>query len=189
MKTAIILHGMPSKKNYYSSSANSQSNCHWIPWLQQQLTIKDILTQTPEMPVSYAPNYGKWLQIFSQFDVNEDTILIGHSCGAGFLTKWLTLNQAQVNKVILVAPWIDPNQAEEMFKDFKFGKDLVEKTVSGITIFNSDNDAEEVQNSSRIIKEANPNILFKEFHNYGHFCYRDLPSNEFPELLEEALDH
>jgi len=187
MKTAIVLHGMPNKINYYSASANSQSNCHWIPWIQQQLIIKDITTQTPEMPESFNPDYGKWLDVFKQFKVDSSTTLIGHSCGGGFLTKWLTLNHIQVNKVILVAPWIDPNQTKEMFKDFKVGNDLVEKTVSGITIFNSDNDTEEVQNSSRIIKEANPNILLKEFHNYGHFCYKDLKSNEFPELLEEAI--
>lgn len=187
MKTAIIIHGMPSKDNYYSDSANSQSNCHWIPWIQQQLLIRGILTQTPEMPESFAPNYEKWLEVFQQFKIDLSTTLIGHSCGAGFLTKWLTLNQIQVNKLILVAPWIDPSQTKEMFKNFKVGNDLVEKTVSGITIFNSDDDAEEVQASSKTIKEANPNILFKEFHHYGHFCHRDLKSNEFPELLEEAL--
>ena len=187
MKTAVILHGMPSKKNYYAASANSQSNCHWIPWLQQQLIIKDILAQTPEMPESYAPNYGKWLQTFNQFDINEDTILIGHSCGAGFLTKWLAINQVKICKMILVAPWIDPSYTVEMFRDFKVGTDLVKKTSLGITIFNSDNDFADIQDSSKTIKEANPNIKLKEFHNFGHFCFKDLKTNEFPELLEEAI--
>lgn len=113
MKTAIILHGMPDKEEYFDSKASSSSNSQWYPWLQQQLIINNISTQTPEMPDAYEPDYDKWLNVFNQFKIDQNTVLIGHSCGAGFLIRWLSENNIQVGKVILVAPWMD---AEDEFK-------------------------------------------------------------------------
>lgn len=52
MKTAIIIHGMPSKEEYFSSENPSSSNKHWFPWIQKQLILKGVLAQTPEMPVT-----------------------------------------------------------------------------------------------------------------------------------------
>ncbi len=37
MKNAIILHGQPSRGEYYNIEMPSMSNAHWIPWLQGQL--------------------------------------------------------------------------------------------------------------------------------------------------------
>lgn len=108
MKTAIILHGMPSKKEYYNPSSKAQSNKHWFPWIQRQLILRDILAQTPELPEPYEPVYEKWCSIFDQFKIDEETILIGHSCGAGFLVRWLSEHKVNVSKVILVAPFLDP---------------------------------------------------------------------------------
>lgn len=57
MKNAIILHGMPSKEEYYDSSAVAQSNMHWIPWVQRQLILEDVLAQAPELPTPFDPRY------------------------------------------------------------------------------------------------------------------------------------
>ncbi len=75
MKTAIILHGMPSKDEYYKPKSPAQSNKHWLPWIQRQLILKDILAQTPELPKPYAPNYQTWKALFEQFTLGGDTIL------------------------------------------------------------------------------------------------------------------
>jgi len=88
MKTAIIIHGCPTKEEYSDSIRPSPSNCHWFPWLQRQLLLKGVLAQTPEIPDAYEPNYEKWKSMFERFDINEDTLLIGHSCGGGFLVRW-----------------------------------------------------------------------------------------------------
>lgn len=74
MKTAIILHGMPLKEEYYNPESESQSNKHWIPWAQKQLILDNILAQTPEMPEPYYPDYAKWSKVFEQFGVDKDTI-------------------------------------------------------------------------------------------------------------------
>jgi predicted alpha/beta hydrolase family esterase len=187
MKKAILLHGMPGKEEYYNLSKDQGSCAHWFPWLQKQLLAKDILTQTPEMPKPYEPNYSDWLKVFSQFEVDENTVLVGHSCGAGFLLRWLSENNVKVGKVVLVAPWIDPTKTlASGFFNFNLDKDLVNKT-EGVTVFYSADDDQDILESVNILKEKVADIQFKEFHNYGHFCLGDMKTREFPELLEEAL--
>ncbi|HEU5004853.1 MAG TPA: hypothetical protein VFT49_02075 [Candidatus Saccharimonadales bacterium] len=42
MKRAIILHGRPAKKDYYGDKWPSESNSHWLPWLQKQFMRRDV---------------------------------------------------------------------------------------------------------------------------------------------------
>lgn len=185
MKTAILLHGMPSKKGYYSPARESQSNEHWFPWLQHELVIRDILAQTPEWPKPYAPDYNEWLKLFNQFTVDEETILIGHSCGGGFLVRWLSENDVKVGKVILVAPWMDPKRTIGDFFDFKRDENISKKT-NGLTIFYSDDDSDDVLTSVKELKNTLTDASFREFHGYEHFTFNDMGTREFPELLEES---
>jgi predicted alpha/beta hydrolase family esterase len=186
MKTAIIIHGMPDQEEYYDIDRPASSNCHWLPWIQKQLLLKDIVAQTPEMPVPYEPEYKAWKDIFERFPLNEETILIGHSCGGGFIVRYLSENTIKVGKVVLVAPWIDPDGflKNGMF-DFSIDENIVEKT-SGITIFSSTNDMTEVQDSIKTLISKIKSIKVKEFKDMGHFCYEDMHTDVFPELLAEA---
>ena len=189
MKNAIILHGGPSKKEYYDSKAPSMSNAHWIPWLQGQLLKADIDTATPEVPHSYDRNWKVWTKEVERFEITPETILVGHSTGAGYFIKYLSIHpKLKVGKVILVAPWLDPyhNKTKNFFDDFEIDPDFPKRT-KGVTVFASDNDQDSVQETVRIVSEKVKNTKFVEFHNYGHFCYDDLKSHKFPELLEEIL--
>lgn len=176
---------MPDKEEYYDIKRPASSNCHWIPWIQKKLLLKDILAQTPEMPVPYNPEYNAWKDMFERFPLNEETILIGHSCGGGFIVRYLSENNIKVGKVVLVAPWIDPEKSLDtgMF-DFKVDENIVSKT-NGITIFSSTNDMKEVQDSVEILKNKVKDIKIIEFQNKGHFCFDDMGTVEFPELLEQ----
>ncbi|MBP9765773.1 MAG: alpha/beta hydrolase [Candidatus Pacebacteria bacterium] len=189
MKTAIIIHGMPSKESYFDITKDSQSNSHFIPWIQNQLVVNNILAQTPEMPTPYLPDYESWKKEFERFDINENTILVGHSCGAGFIIRYLSENNVKVNKVALVAPWINVNYEEDInFFDFEIDKNLLEK-VKYIKIFSSKDDTEDIINSIKKIKEEIINIESKivEFENRGHFTFGDMKTREFPELLEYLI--
>lgn len=183
MKTAIIIHGMPSKDEYYDVNRPASSNCHWLPWIQKKLLLKGILAQTPEMPVPYEPEYKAWKKTFEQFPVDEETILIGHSCGGGFLIRWLSENNIKVWQVILVAPWLDPEKYLNtgMF-DFNIDKNIVAKTL-GLTVMYSTDDEDYILDTIKILKEKTDNITYQEFTDKGHFCLDDLGTEEFPELL------
>ncbi len=176
------------KEEYYSTQYPSASNSHWLPWIQKQLLLKDILAQTPEMPVPYEPEYSAWKKMFERFPLDEDAILIGHSCGGGFIVRYLSENDVKVGKVVLVAPRIDPEKELKtgMF-DFEINENIVEKT-KGITIFSSTNDMQEVQDSIEILKNKIKNLKITEFKNYGHFHYENMKTDIFPELLEESLN-
>ena len=189
MKTAIILHGMSDKENYFDSKADSQSNSHWLPWLQQQLNINEVLSQTPEMPEPYNPSYEKWKEVFEQFKINENTSLIGHSCGGGFIVRFLSENNIKVGKVVLVAPWINSQREDDitMFDDLRIDENLINKTT-GITIFSSSNDDQAIKNSISVLESAIKGVKVVRFDNYGHFCIGDMKTREFPELLKEVLN-
>lgn len=188
MKNAIILHGFQDKEEYYNPTTASPSNGHWKPWLQKQLLIRDIHAQTPEVFNSWRLNYDGWAKEFERFEITPETILVGHSCGGGFLVRWLSEHpDVRVGKVVLVAPWINPDGEEQTdFFDFQIDSYLASRT-SGITIFNSDNDFPSVLHSVEILRKEIEDVEYCEFYNYGHFCYDDMKTYEFPELLDKLL--
>jgi len=184
MKTAIILHGKPDKEEYFLKETPSQSNRHWIPWIQKQFILNEVLAQTPEMPEPYEPKYEEWKKIFEKFDINENTTLIGHSCGGGFLVRYISENKIKVGKVILVAPWIDPdNDMKSNFFEFEIDQNLVSKT-SGLVIMYSTDDDSSIIDTVNILKSKLKDSRFQKFTDKGHFCYDDLKTDKFPELLE-----
>lgn len=190
MKTAILIHWTPSKEEFYDAKFPTGSNSHWFPWLSKELIVRDIHTVALEIPFAYEPEYKIWKKELERFDINEDTILVGHSCWAGFLFRWLSEKpNIKVKKVILVAPWIDPFKEikEKDFFEFSWDANLVKN--QDIKIFHSRDDMSSVQESMKQILEKYPNISVKYFDNYGHFCMNDLKSEKFPELLDVILAH
>jgi len=191
MKNAIILHGKPDAgdQEYYNPDFPSASNSHWLPWLQKQLMVHDIAAQTPEMPNSWSPDYEVWRKEFERYDITPQTILVGHSCGGGFIVRWLSEHPDMcVGKVVLVAPWLDPERRETTnFFQFAIDANLASRTA-GLTIFASDNDMQDVQDSIKTLVDSLQDITVRQFHNYGHFCYNDLKTHKFPELLEAILN-
>ena len=194
MKNVILVHGKPGKDEYYDSKFPSASNSHWFPWLQKQLLIYGIQTQTPEMLNAWQPDYRIWSNELGNYDVTAETTLVGHSCGGGFIVQWLSEHKdIKVDKVVLVAPWLGPIGNDETddeliggFFQFEIDPELAER-VSSITIFNSDDDAESIHDAVRRIRKFIPSVKYREFHAYGHFCAEDTNTSEFPELLEEIL--
>jgi predicted alpha/beta hydrolase family esterase len=188
MKTAIILHGMPSRNEYLNGERSSQSNSHWLPWLQQQLIVRGILAQTPELPEPYLPVYGAWSRVFEQFEINEDTILVGHSCGAGFLLRWLSENKINVGTVALVAPWLNLEKSlQNDFFSFNFDKELFLR-VKDVKIFISRDDDQVIIDSVKLINEKFSQVKIQWFEDRGHFTLGDMKTEKFPELLDFLLE-
>ena len=122
--------------------------------------------------------------------MTPDTLLVGHSCGGGFLTRWLSENKVSAAKCVLVAPWINPPDINDVyadvddFFDFEIDSELAKRTPT--TIFASSNDHASVQESGFIIRDQVPLASYKEFADHGHFCVSDI-GPQFPALLEECL--
>lgn len=187
MDNALILHGMLDKEEYYSVDFPSASNSHWIPWLQKQLLLHDIAAQTPEMPNSWKPDYETWRKEFERYDLTPKTMLIGHSCGAGFIVRWLSEHaEVHVGNVVLVAPSLGIDLDVGDFFDFKIDSGLASRTKK-LVIFNSDDDSDAIQQAAETLRNTIKGVQYREFHNYGHFCFQDMKTIEFPELRDELL--
>lgn len=187
MNNAIIIHGTCGKEEYFSDKYPSLSNSHWLPWLQKQLLINSIFTQTPEMPEAYSPDYIKWSGEFARFEVNEDSVLIGHSFGGGFLLRWLSENEVKIRKLILVAPWLDPKRGKTTsFFDFKIDQNIEER-IGEIHILVSGDDNEDILESVNIIKNNLPTARLHEFSNLRHFTYEHMKTDKFPELFNIVI--
>jgi predicted alpha/beta hydrolase family esterase len=180
MKNAIILHGQPSKEEYYNPEMPSMSNAHWIPWLQGQLLKHDIMAATPEVPLAFAPDYELWQKEVERFEITPDTLLVGHSRGGDFWLRWLSEHKSQkVGRVVLVAPslgYLEENG--NYFGHFEVDPNLAERT-DGLSLFSSDNDGLSMILTAKEIREKIYGVRYREFH-LGHFTSRSMGTTEFP---------
>lgn len=179
MKQTIIIHGAPYKDEFYKPEKPTPSNGNWLPWLQKQLAMRDVLCQSLEFPRPYDPIYADWVSVFEQMKIDEETTLIGHSCGGGFLLRYLSENKnLKPGKVVLVAPWIDPkHELSTPFFDFTIDSKISDRI--DFHIFLSLDDFEGCLESFEIIKKALPLAHYHEYTDRGHF-----DTQEIPEVLE-----
>ena len=188
MKNCIILHGCPSDEERARDSERRTYDKHWIPWLKNQLEEKGIEVSVPLMPNPWLPSYESWKNEFDKLKIDKETILIGHSAGCAFLVRYLGETKKRVKKLILVAPWKIPdenNEIEENFYNYPIN-DFVKSQAEEIVIFTSDNEEEDGKKSAKIFQGALNGKLI-ELKNHGHYIQKDMGTEEFPELLEEAL--
>ncbi len=185
MRTAIILHGKPSKEEYFDPKCPSPSNAHWLPWLQRQLLLNGILAQTPELPEPYDPDYRRWFAAFERFPIDADTMLVGHSCGAGFLVRWLSEHPIEVGKIALVAAWMDPNRnrARAMFDGLHVDSDMAART-QGVRLFISGDDGQEILATAALLETAIKGIELSRFTDRGHFTSSSMKTEAFLELRD-----
>jgi uncharacterized protein len=191
MKKAVIIHGMPGREEYFDAAQVAPSQNHWIPWLQRQLILHDVLAQTPEMPRPFDPKYEEWAPILDGFRPDQETMLVGHSLGAGFLARWLSerdlKKDGRVGKVVLVAPWMDPSkELITGFFDFILDTMIAEKTA-GLTVFISNDDDDEMHATLDMLQGTVLGLQVREFEGKGHFTKKDMGTNEFPELRDHLL--
>ena len=74
MKNAIILHG---------TLGSPEGN--WFRWLKSALEAKDITVWLPQLPHAEQPSLREWADYVHSscpFELNEETLVIGHSSGA-----------------------------------------------------------------------------------------------------------
>ncbi len=181
----VIVHGCPSDD---SEEATQEYARHWMPWTKKELNEKGVPTEIALMPEPWHPDYDRFKEAFQKYSVNDDTILVGHSCGSAFLVRWLGETKKEVKKLILVAPWKIPNEGDEgRQKYYVYPIDeSIRERVGEIVIFTSNNEADEGKQSVKIFQEALEGKLI-ELKDHGHYTRNDMGAEAFPELIEEVL--
>lgn len=185
----IMIHGCPSNKEKSMSPTTRTYDKHWIPWIREQLEQRNVKVFTPLMPEPWRPYYANWKREFEKLDVDDESVLIGHSCGCAFLVRWLGETNRKIKKLILVAPWKIPFKKDGSDKDFynyEINEDI-KNNINEIVIFTSNDEAEDGKKSVVIFgKILEAKII--ELKNKGHYTQGDMGTIEFPELLETILE-
>lgn len=143
------------------------------------------------MPTPRKRNYETFKTAFDKYDIyiNENSVLVWHSCGASFLVRWLGEHNKNIKKLILVAPRKIPEK-----RDIYLTGDLYDYTVNPqvatktqeIIRFTSDNEEPAGKESLNEFYEALGGKII-ELPNHGHYTIGDMGTEVFPELLEEIL--
>ncbi|MFH1253764.1 MAG: alpha/beta hydrolase [Candidatus Uhrbacteria bacterium] len=177
----LIIHGCPSSEK----DLRDPYDKHWIPWTKKQLETRGIKTETPMMPNPWAPDYQTFKTELEKYLVSEKTILIGHSCGGAFLVRWLGETKRKIRQLILVAPWKIPEPNDEGRKKFyEFPVDeTIKERVGEIVVFTSDDEEPDGKLSLKIFHDALGGKIV-DLPNRGHYCFNDMKTEEFPELIE-----
>lgn len=188
---AILVPGRPEKDQHYDPSRTSNSEDFWFSWLKRQLILRDIHANSIEPPFPYRPRYDEWKKEFERFDITPETMLVGHSCGGGFLLRYLSERKdIKVGKVVLVAPWINPDNNSEFdtadFFSFDIDPDFPART-KGVVVFISSDDYSEVVETVNILKDEVKGLKYKEYKNRGHFTSEEPGAKGFPDLLNTLV--
>ena len=183
MKNVVILHGCCSKEEFFDETVPSSSNSHWLPWLQKKLITIGVPAQTPEMPQAYEPEYETWKGAFNRFTIDDETMLVGHSCGAGFLLRWLGETKKHLSKLILVAPWLDLTGKRGGFLDFEIDRSIESRVNELHIVFSSNDEVAGVKESVEILRRAFAEAKVHDLRDKGHFTSQEMKTTAFPELL------
>ena len=191
-RNCIIIHGCVLSKELAMNPETRTYDKHWIPWIKKELIQKGIKTETPLMPNPWEPIYSDYKKEFEKCLINENTILIGHSCGCAFLVRWLGEAKIKVDKLVLVAPWKiaygegKMRQIKQDFYEFPIDETIKDR-VREIIMFTSDNEADDGKKSLNIY-HASLGGKIVELKGMRHYTQRDMGTTEFPELLTVILN-
>jgi predicted alpha/beta hydrolase family esterase len=182
----VILHGCPDSKEKHLDNASRTYDKHWIPWIKKELEKFGADVVTPIMPEPWKPSYEAWKQEIEKINVDENSILIGHSCGTAFWVRWLGETKKSVKALIMVAPWKEaPNENKKSFYDFEIDANIREK-VKQIYIFTSNNEYKSGKESAQLYAEKIGARVI-ELKDHGHYTFGDMGTAQFPELLNLIL--
>ncbi len=184
MRTALICHGILTEEAFNKNTMPCNAAL-WYPWVQHKLEFMNIWAQCPLFKKSYLPvrSYDSDAVLLKRFDINKDSILIGHSCGGGLLVKFLSQNpDIKISQLILVAPWIDPTHEFDSYFNFEPDPKLTER-VGQIDLLYSTDDrhGDWIFKSCEKLMKIYPNMKVHKFDDKNHFSGE---MTELPDLLK-----
>ncbi len=178
----IIVHGCPPSKERVLPCSQ-----RWMNWVAERLVEVGYPAIAPEMPTPWNPVYTEWKAEIEKYAITENSLLVGHSCGAAFLVRWLLDTGKRVKKLILVAPAKIP-ETETDVRQSMYEFDLP-SGASGIAdeilIFISNDLPHNMKSFELYNKALHPRVVRLE--NKVHFLIFTMGTREFPELLQEVL--
>lgn len=181
MKKAIILHG---------TGGNHTAN--WFPWLQEQLEQSDYKVWTPDLPQADKPNiqrYNQFILSNQDFDLGEETILVGHSSGAVAILGLLEAlpRDKKVDVCYLIGSFrndLNWDALNELFlRPFDF--DVIKTKARKFVFIHSDNDPYcPLDHAQYLSEKLGGELLVKEGQQHFSIGTAGEKYAQFPFLLE-----
>jgi len=188
MKKLVHIHGGEAFNSYeeYLDFLNTEKIGN--PWKESLKKWKDSYEEElgenwqilrMRMPCGFNSRYEEWRIWFEKHIpyFEDGIVLVGHSLGANFLTKFLSENidQIDVSQLHLVSGFFGWDGGFELPNDLKKVEDQCRK----IYIYHSQDDPAVPFEHANKFKEALPSAELITFEDKGHLL---VP--EFPELME-----
>lgn len=193
-KQVVVIHGAETFDNYeayleFLQKFEMKDLDHfrrksWKKSLGERLG-GDFEIIAPEMPNGLNAKYLEWKIWFDKIAplLNQEVVLVGHSLGGTFLTKYLAENKfpKNIRSLHLVAPAYDAEGTEESMADFIVPSNLdgVSSSSEKIFIYQSNDDVVVPPLNAEKFKRAISSVDVVYFEDRGHFR-----QEEFPELVE-----
>ena len=183
-RTAFIFHG---------TEGYPEEN--WFPWLKLKLEEVGYQVFVPQFPTPpiIAAKSAEWFEVFKGYEgeINEETIIIGHSLGGIFALRVLeglphpVRAAAFVGAPIGVLP-IANYERDASFSGFKFNWKAIKANAQDFIVFQSDNDPYVgLGNGQELAKNLGVELSFVP--NAGHFN-KAAGYTEFQALLDKLLE-
>jgi hypothetical protein len=166
---------------------------NWFPWLKEKLKEKGCKVFVPQFPSPpvIPSKISEWFEVLKDYeqDINENTILIGHSLGGVFALRLLEQLKHPVRAVFLVGTPIGVKpianyDRDNSFSGFDFDWEKIKSNSKSFTVFHSDNDPYvSLGNGEQLAKELGVELTF--IPNAGHFN-KEAGYTSFADLLEKV---
>ncbi|MCD4739747.1 alpha/beta hydrolase [archaeon] len=159
---------------------------NWLPWLKMQLEKVGCEVFVPSFPTPARQTLNNWNKKFSEYAVDKESILVGHSLGAAFILRYLGKNPAKA--AFLVAGFHDKigDLALDFLNSSFYGPvnwENIKQNCKHIKSYSSTTDPYiNLKTGKELAKNLGiePTIV----ENAGHFN-RDAGYETFPLLLED----
>jgi uncharacterized protein len=180
-KNALIFHG-----------TNGNPDENWFPWLKNELEKHGCIVNVPSFPTPDGQSLTAWLKVLAGYEINEDTILIGHSLGGLFLLRVLEQLKQPVKAAYFVAAPAGVRPIKFYDSDasfspgFNFEWSKIMNSARHFEVFHSNNDEYvSLGNAQEIASKLNAKLNLVP--NAGHFG-RASNCTKLPILLNRILE-
>lgn len=182
-KHVIIVHGYKGKPE-----------TNWKPWLRQELEVKGMKVDVPEMPNTEYPIASEWVAVLAETvgKPTQDTYLIGHSLGCITILRYLeTLDENnKIGGTILVAGFGErfpkyQNGSHDTFFDHMLDWPHIRDYCNNFVAIHSEDDpGVNTEQLDLFEDKLGAKVLRK--HGFGHFGSAD-GVFEIPLVRDELL--
>lgn len=163
MKNALILH-----------EAGGSPSSSWIPWLENQLQNKGYLVWVPGLPLSSKPNaknYRNYILSNSHFNLNENSLVVGHFSGAVAMLNILQnlSDGVVIDTCVLICPFKDNMNNPDLDGLFEEPFDFkeIKKHSKNFIVIHSNNDPKcSLDNGSFIAKKLGAKLIIVKGKNH-----------------------